>query len=62
MKNQAATIAEALEYGWLHRHGYNVDLTDQHLNVDGTVIWELRKICNSKVGLNCLPTGRGWGG
>ena len=44
MKNQeAATVAEALEHSWFHRHGYPLALlSDQCPNVDGTVI---REIC-----------------
>ena len=44
MKNQeAATVAEALEHGWFHRHSYPLALlSDQCPNVDGTVI---REIC-----------------
>ena len=45
MKDQeAVTVAEALEYGWLHRHGYPFALlSDQDRNVDGALI---RDICD----------------
>ena len=40
MKDQeAVTVAEALEYGWLHRYGYPFALlSDQGRNVDGELI------------------------
>ena len=40
MKDQeAVTVAEALEYGWLYRHGYPFALlSDQGRNVDGALI------------------------